>query len=116
VLAYKLDAEHFAAAPDHFASLAYKCMRYCGKSKPVSDLDTDLSNELRTVQRHIQNLTLVADEVIVEREPRSVLRALRGSRFCFVVSISLVNVKSSPHETVKTRSERQRYLYHFHSA
>ena len=47
-------------------------MRYCRKSKPASDFDTDLSDELRTVQGHIQNLTLVADEVIVECEPRSV--------------------------------------------
>jgi hypothetical protein len=66
-LAYKLDAEHFAAAPDHFASLTNKCMRYDRKSKPASDRDADLSDELRPVQRHIQNLTLVADEVIVER-------------------------------------------------
>jgi hypothetical protein len=82
-LAYKLDAEHFAAAPDHFALLTYKCMRYGRKPKPVSDFDTDLSNELRTVQRHIQNLTLVADEVIVEREPRSVLPC--SSRFAFLL-------------------------------
>jgi hypothetical protein len=59
-------------------------MRYRGKSKPVSDFDTDLSNELRTVQGHIQNLTLVADEVIVEREPpRSVLP--RSSRLAFLL-------------------------------
>jgi hypothetical protein len=54
-----------------------------GKSKPVADFDTDFSNELRTVQGHIQNLTLVADEVIVEREPRSVLP--RSSGFAFVL-------------------------------
>jgi hypothetical protein len=58
-------------------------MRYGRKSKPVSDFDTDLSDELRTVQGHIQNLTLVADEVIVEREPRSVLP--RSSRFAFLL-------------------------------
>jgi hypothetical protein len=58
-------------------------MRYGRKSKPVSDLDTNLSNEFRAVQRHIQNLTLVADEVIVEREPRSVLP--RSSRFAFLL-------------------------------
>jgi hypothetical protein len=58
-------------------------MRYGRKSKSVSDLDIDLSNELRTVQGHIQNLTLVADEVIVECEPRSVLP--RSSRFAFLL-------------------------------
>jgi hypothetical protein len=83
ILAYKLDAEHFAAAPYDFASLTYKCIRYGRKFKPFSDLDTDLSNELRTIQRHIQNLTLVANEVIVEREPRSVLP--RSSRFAFLL-------------------------------
>jgi hypothetical protein len=82
-LAYKLDAEHFAATPDDLASLTYKCMRYGRKSKSVSDFDTDLSDELRTVQGHIQNLTLVADEVIVEREPRSVFP--RSSRFAFLL-------------------------------
>ena len=94
-------------------------MRYGRKPKPVSDFDTDLSNELRTVQRHIQNLTLVANEVIVEREPRSVLP--RSSGFAFLLCDEHQNalpwyVKAFPHETVKTRSERQRYLYHFHSA
>jgi hypothetical protein len=58
-------------------------MRYGRKSKPVSDLDIDRSNELRTVQGHIQNLTLVADEVIVECELRSVLP--RSSRFAFLL-------------------------------
>jgi len=82
-LAYKLDTEHFAAGPDDFASLTNKCMRYGRKPKPASDRDADLSDELRAVQRHIQNLTLVADEVIVEREPRNVLP--RSSRFAFVL-------------------------------
>jgi hypothetical protein len=82
-LAYKHSAEHFAAAPDDFAPLAYKCLRYGRKSKPVPDFDTDLGNELRTVQGHVQNLTLVADEVIVEREPRSVFP--RSSRFAFLL-------------------------------
>ena len=82
-LAYKLDAEHFAAAPDDFASLTYKCMRYCRKSKPASDRDNDLSDELRAVQRDVQDLALVADKVIVEREPRSVLP--RSSRFAFLL-------------------------------
>jgi hypothetical protein len=82
-LAYKLDAEHFAAAPDDFASLADKRMRYGRKSKPASDRDADLSDELRAVQRHIQDLTLVANEIIVKREPRSVLP--RSSRFTFLL-------------------------------
>ena len=79
----KHDTEHFAAGPDDFASLADKRMRYGRKSKPASDSDTDLSHELRTVQRHIQDLTLVADEAIVEREPRSVLS--RSSRFALLI-------------------------------
>jgi hypothetical protein len=58
-------------------------MRYCRKSKPASDRDTDLSDELRAVQRHVQDLALVADKVIVEREPRSVLPA--SSRFAFLL-------------------------------
>jgi hypothetical protein len=82
-LAYKRDAEHFAAAPDDFASLADERMRCTRKSKPASDFNTDLSDELRTVHGHIQNLTLVADKVIVEREPRSVLP--RSSRFAFLL-------------------------------
>ena len=48
-------------------------MRYGRKFERASDCPIDLSNELRTVQRHIQDLRLVADEVVVEREPRSVL-------------------------------------------
>jgi hypothetical protein len=48
-------------------------MRYGRKFERASDCHIDLSNELRTVQRHIQDLRLVADEVVVEREPRSVL-------------------------------------------
>jgi hypothetical protein len=83
ILAYKHDAEHFAAAPDDFASLADKRMRYGRKSKPAPDRDADLSDELRAVQRHIQNLTLVANEIIVEREPRSVLP--RSSMFTFLL-------------------------------
>ena len=83
ILSYKHDAEHFAAAPDDFASLADKRMRYGRKSKPASDRNADLSDELRAVQRHIQNLTLVANEIIVEREPRSVLP--RSSRFAFLL-------------------------------
>jgi hypothetical protein len=82
-LAYKHSAEHFAAAPDDFAPLAYKCMRCGRKFERASDCHIDLSHELRTVQRHIQDLTLVADEVIVEREPRSVVS--RSSRFAFLL-------------------------------
>jgi hypothetical protein len=59
--ANKLDAEHFAAAPDDLASLTNKCMRYRRKSKPISDFDTVLSYELRTVQRNIQNLLQMRD-------------------------------------------------------
>jgi hypothetical protein len=58
-------------------------MRYYRKFKRASDCDIDLSDEFRAVQRHIQNLTLVANEVIVEREPRSVLP--RSSRFAFLL-------------------------------
>jgi hypothetical protein len=82
-LAYKLDAEHLTATPNDLASLADKRMRCARKSKPVSDFETGLSDELRTVQRHVQNLTLVADKIIVEREPRSVLP--RASRFAFLL-------------------------------
>ena len=96
-LAYKLDAEHFAAAPDDFASLADKRMRYGRKSKPASDRDADLSDELRAVQRHIQDLTLVANEI-------SIKTPYPG------------RVKSFPDKSVKTRTERQRNIYHFHSA
>jgi hypothetical protein len=118
-LAYKLDAEHFAAAPDDFASLADKRMRYGRKSKPASDRDADLSDELRAVQRHIQDLTLVANESSSNVSHAVCCRALRGSRFCFVMSIKTPypgRVKSFPDKSVKTRTERQRNIYHFHSA
>jgi hypothetical protein len=58
-------------------------MRHRRKSEPASDRYADLSHKLRAVQRHVQNLTLVADEVIVEREPRSVFP--RSSRFAFLL-------------------------------
>jgi hypothetical protein len=82
-LAYKLDAEHFAAAPCDLAPLTCERMRYGRKPKPVSDCNVDLSDELRAVQRHIQDLALVADKVVVEHDPRGVLP--RSSRFAFLL-------------------------------
>ena len=82
-LAYKHSAEHFAAAPDDFASLTYKCMRYGRKAKPASDRDADLSDELRAVQRHIQDLALVANKVVVEHDPCGLLP--RSSRFALLL-------------------------------
>jgi len=74
----------------------------CGrKSKPVSDFDTYLSDEFRTVQGHIQNLTLVADEVIVEREPRSVLprsSRLLDVRYAVALDLPRSRNQSSPAE------------------
>jgi len=82
-LADKLDAEHFAAAPCDLAPLTCERMRYGRKPQPISDCDVDLSDELRAVQRHIQDLALVADKVVVEHDPRGVLP--RSSRFAFVL-------------------------------
>jgi hypothetical protein len=81
--AYKHSAEHFAVAPDDFAPLAYKCMRHGRKFKRASNCDIDLSDELRAIQRHIQDLALVADKVIVEREPCGLLP--RSSRFTLLL-------------------------------
>jgi hypothetical protein len=58
-------------------------MRHGRKSKSTSDRHGDVSGELRAIQRHVQNLTVVADEVILERDPRGVLP--RSSGFAFAL-------------------------------
>jgi hypothetical protein len=75
----KLHAERFASTPHDLTSLARQRMRYGRKPKRASNRNIDLGDELRAIQRHIQDLTLVADKVIVKHEPCGELP--RSSRF-----------------------------------
>jgi hypothetical protein len=82
-LVHKLHAERFTSTPHDLASLACQRMWYGRKPKRTSHCDIDLGHELRTIQRHIQHLALVADKVIIEYEPCGKLP--RSSRFTLLL-------------------------------